>query len=319
MTPVILDVDTGVDDAMALLLAVGSPALDLRGVTCVAGNAGLEPVVANTLKVLDAAGAPADLPVAAGATRPLVDPPHLTDPLARQGAEHIHGTDGMADLGLPPSNRAVDPRSAVTLLRDLILGSAEKITLVTLAPMTNIAMLLRTHPTVLENVERIVIMGGSAAGGNVTAVAEFNVFADPEAAATVFSAGVPITMYGLDVFYSVRIPKAEIDVLVKSDVESARLAGRLLQHRSVGDSSEIGDAGAVASVIAPDGLGVERRPVRVELIGRFTRGQTIVDRRDDEDGNVEEDPYAVFPAPVIDVALSVDAERYARVFLEAVS
>jgi pyrimidine-specific ribonucleoside hydrolase len=314
--PVILDVDTGVDDAMALLLAVGSPALDLRGVTCVAGNAGLEPVIANTLKVLDIAGARADLPVAAGATRPLVDPPHLTDPLARQGAEHIHGADGMADLGLPASKREVDARSAVTLLRDLIDGSEQKITLVSLAPMTNIAMLLRTHPAVLENVERIVVMGGAATGGNVTAVAEFNVFADPEAAAAVFSAGVPITMYGLDVFYSVRVPGEEIAALVASSDERARLAGRLLQHRAVGDSSEIGDAGAVASVIAPTGLGIQRLPVRVELTGHFTRGQTIVDRR--TDGNVDEDPYRAYPAPVIDVALAVDAERYAQIFLDVV-
>jgi pyrimidine-specific ribonucleoside hydrolase len=316
--PVILDVDTGVDDAMALLLAVGSPALELLGVTCVAGNAGLAPVVANTLKVLDIAGAPADLPVAAGATRPLIDPPHLNDPLARQGAEHIHGADGMADLGLPTSKRAVDSRSAVDLLRDLLRGADRKITLVSLAPMTNIAMLLRSYPDVLEQVERIVVMGGSASGGNVTAVAEFNVFADPEAAAVVLGAGVPVTLYGLDVFYSVRVPEASIAALLNSDVESARLAGRLLRHRTVGgeDSAEIGDAGAVAAVIAPDGLGVERLAARVELAGRYTRGQTVVDRRTSE--NVSEDPYRAFPAPVIDVALDVDADRYVKIFLDAV-
>ena len=315
--PVILDVDTGVDDAMALLLAVRSPALELRGVTCVAGNAGLEPVVANTLKVLDIAGAPADLPVAAGATRPLVDPPYLTDPLARRGAEHIHGADGMADLGLPVSKRTVDPRSAVTLLRDLLCGADRKITLVSLAPMTNIAMLLRTHPDVLESIERIVVMGGSAGGGNVTAVAEFNVFADPEAAAVVLGAAVPITLYGLDVFYSVRVPAAEIEALLASDLESARLAGRLLQHRLLagGESAEIGDAGAVAAVIAPDGLGVERLAVRVELDGRYTRGQTVVDRRSAQ--NSREDPYRAFPAPVLDVALRVAADRYVQIFLDA--
>jgi pyrimidine-specific ribonucleoside hydrolase len=316
--PVILDVDTGVDDALALLLTVGSPAVELRGVTCVAGNAGLDAVVANTLKVLDIAGAPADLPVAAGAIRSLLDPRHLPDPDARQGAEHIHGKDGMGDLGLPASKRAVDPRAAVELLRDLLRGAEEKITLVELAPMTNLATLLRTYPDVLDHVERIVVMGGSASGGNVTAAAEFNVFADPEAAAVVLAAPVPITLYGLDVFYSVRVPAAEIEALIGSEAGTAQLAGRLLRFRTVEDetSAEIGDAGAVAAVIAPDGLGVERCAVRVELEGRFTRGQTVVDRRKQEDAR--EDPYRAFHAPVIDVALGVDAQRYVQLFLDAV-
>ncbi|WP_035857776.1 nucleoside hydrolase [Cryptosporangium arvum] len=317
--PVILDVDTGVDDALALLLAVKSPALDLRGVTCVAGNTGLEPVVRNTLRVLDAAGAPLDLPVAAGARRPLLDPPHLAEPDATQTAEHVHGADGLAEVDLPESTRPLDRRPAVELLRDLLLGAETPITLVPLAPMTNIALLLRTYPEVRPKIERIVLMGGAVNGGNVTAAAEFNVFADPEAAAIVFGAGVPVTMYGLDVFYSVRVSRADATALAASDVPSARLAGQLLLFRMNGelDSAEIGDAGAVAAVVAPDGLTTEALPVRVELDGRYTRGCTVVDRRAESDKDW--DPHRGHPAPVADVALGVDAARYAGLFVETVS
>lgn len=316
---VILDVDTGVDDALALLLAVKHPGLDLRGVTCVAGNTGLDPVVANTLRVLDAAGAPLDLPVAAGARRPLIDPPHLATPDATHTAEHVHGADGLADLGLPVSDRPLDDRPAVELLRDLLLGAVTPVTLVPLAPMTNIALLLRTYPEVRTKIERIVLMGGAVNGGNVTAAAEFNVFADPEAAAIVFGAGVPVTMYGLDVFYSVRVSAADAAAMAASDVPSARLAGQLLRHRMNGelDSAEIGDAGAVAAVLDPDGLTTEALPVRVELEGRYTRGCTVVDRRADSDKDW--DPHRDRPAPVVDVALDVDAARYATLFVDTVS
>ncbi|GAA0226833.1 nucleoside hydrolase [Cryptosporangium japonicum] len=315
----ILDVDTGVDDALALLLAVKSTALDLRGVTCVAGNTGLEAVVRNTLRVLDAAGAPLDLPVAAGAARPLLDPPHLAEPDATQTAEHVHGADGLAGVDLPDSARPLDRRPAVELLRDLLLGAEAPITLVPLAPMTNIALLLRTYPEVRPKIERIVLMGGAVNGGNVTAAAEFNVFADPEAAAIVFGAGVPVTMYGLDVFYSVRVSAAEATAMAASDVPSARLAGQLLLFRMTGeaDSAEIGDAGAVAAVITPDGLTTEALPVRVELDGRYTRGATLVDRRAESDKDW--DPHRAYPAPVVDVALGVDAKRYAAIFVDTVS
>ena len=135
--PVVLDVDTGVEDALALLLAVRHPALELRAVSCVAGNTHVDQVVANTLKVLDAAGA-GDVPVARGAERPLLEP--------ARDAHHVHGADGMADLGLPDSPRRPVDVHAVELLRRTILDSAEPVTLVTLAPMTNAALLLRTYP-----------------------------------------------------------------------------------------------------------------------------------------------------------------------------
>ncbi len=204
--PIVLDVDTGVDDACALLFAARHPGLDLRAVSCVAGNTDVDAVVANTLLVLEAAGR-SDVPVARGAERPLLDP--------ARPARHVHGDDGMGDLGWPRAAGAADPRHAVELLRDVLLAAAadgEPVTLVPLAPLTNIALLLRSYPRVAAGLARIVFMGGAALVGNATAAAEFNIFHDPEAAAIVLDAaaelGVPVTMYGLDVFYEVRVSQA---------------------------------------------------------------------------------------------------------------
>ena len=187
----ILDVDTGVDDAFAVLFAARHPQINLIGITCVDGNTNVNQVVANTLKVLDAAGA-GDIPVARGAVRPLLG--------KSEYAEYVHGADGMGDLGIAPSSRKTDPRSAIELLRDLVEGSKDPVTIVPMAPLTNIALFLRAFPETAKKVHRIVMMGGSASAGNATAAAEFNVWHDPEAAAIVFQSGVPITMYGLDVF-----------------------------------------------------------------------------------------------------------------------
>src|SRR3954465_983888 len=278
--PVVLDVDTGVDDACALLLAARHPGLDLRGVSCVAGNAPVDDVVRNTLTVLEAA-ARADVPVARGAERPLLEAP--------RPARHVHGEDGMGDLGLPEPAGAPPPLDAVDLLRD-VLGAAadtgQPVTLVPLAPLTNVALLLRTYPQAARGLARIVFMGGAALVGNATAAAEFNVFHDPEAAAIVLDAAaeldLPVTMYGLDVFYEVRVSRAAAERLAASRDPAARLAGRLVLSqcdRFGGDAATIGDAGAVYAVLDPAGLVTQRWPVRVELTGAWTRGQTVVDPR----------------------------------------
>jgi pyrimidine-specific ribonucleoside hydrolase len=315
--PVIIDCDTGVDDALALLFAVRHPALDVRAITCVAGNTDVDGVVRNTLTVLEQAGAP-DIPVARGAERPLIEAP--------RSAQHVHGHDGMGDLGLPePSRRPADV-DAVTLLRREILASPRPVTLVPMAPLTNIALLLRTHPEVVRNIERIVFMGGAAAVGNATPVAEFNVWHDPEAAAILLTAGVPITMYGLDVFTRVVVPAADVRRLCGSGEPGARLAGQLLAHRPAhpdsrpGDPSEtsggLGDAGAVCAVVDPEGLTTHRLPVDVSLAPGPTRGMTIVDRRprpgeaEIHEGTREQ--------PLVDVGLDVDVERYVKLYLATV-
>ncbi|MCW2808304.1 MAG: Inosine/uridine-preferring nucleoside hydrolase [Marmoricola sp.] len=320
-TPIVLDVDTGVDDACALLLAALHPALDLKAVTCVGGNAPLVDVVRNTLTVLDTCGRE-DVPVAAGAARPLLETP--------VDARHVHGNDGMGDLDWPRSCREPAPGHAIELLRDVLLKAAagpeeDRVTLIPLAPMTNIALLLRTYPEAARGLRRIVFMGGAAHVGNATASAEFNVFHDPEAAAITLDAcadlGIELLMYGLDVFYDPRVSLAQAAALVaEHDSGPAGLAGRLVAfqcERFETDSATVGDAGAVCAVLDPEGLTTERLPVRVELAGTWSRGRTIVDRRDWA-GNLVQDPHGQAPA-TIDVGLAVDGERYARLWLDTVT
>ncbi|MFG2798505.1 nucleoside hydrolase [Streptomyces pseudovenezuelae] len=311
--PVIIDCDTGVDDALALLFAVRHPGIDLRAVTCVAGNTDVDGVVRNTLTVLEQAGA-GDIPVARGAARPLIEPVRT--------AQHVHGLDGMGDLGLPAPTRVALDMGAVTLLRREILASPTPVTLVPTAPLTNIALLLRTHPEVVRNIERIVFMGGAVATGNATPVAEFNVWHDPEAAAVLLTAGVPITMYGLDVFQQVLVPAADVERLRASPEPSLRMAGELLAHRDPATSGDptptggLGDAGAVCAVVDPDGLTTELLPVEVSLAPGPTRGQTVVDRRPRPgESEIHEGEREV---TLVDVGLAVDVERYVKLWLTAV-
>ncbi|MEU8031734.1 nucleoside hydrolase [Streptomyces sp. NPDC049099] len=313
--PVIIDCDTGVDDALALLLAVRHPGLDLRAVTCVAGNTDVDGVVRNTLTVLEQAGAP-DIPVGRGAERPLIEP--------ARSARHVHGSDGMGDLGLPAPTRTPVDLDAVALLRREILASPRPVTLIPTAPLTNIALLLRTHPEVTRNIERIVFMGGAVAVGNATPVAEFNVWHDPEAAAILLTAGVPITMYGLDVFMQVVVDAPDVHRLRTSSDPGTRLAGELLAHRPTtqGEAPEaeeaggLGDAGAVCAVADPAGITTRLLPVEVSLAPGPTRGQTIVDRRprpgesEIHEGKREH--------ALVDVALQVDVDRYVKLYLETV-
>lgn len=320
--PVVLDVDTGVDDACALLLAALHPRVDLLAVTCVGGNVAVDQVVRNTLAVLAAAGR-TDVPVAGGAARPLLEP-------ARE-ARHVHGEDGLGDLDhealrLPQVTAQRDPRHAVELLRDVLVeaaGVGERVTLVPTAPQTNVALLLRTYPEAAEGLRRIVFMGGSAATGNATASAEFNVWHDPEAAAVVLDAarelGIEVTMYGLDVFYDVRVTRADARELLAAEHPASRLAGALIDFqcdRFGEEDATIGDAGAVCAVIDPEGLTTARHAVHVELAGARTRGQTVVDRRT-WFGDVEHDEHQPSPA-VVDVALHVDGDRWRSLWLGTV-
>ncbi|WP_405910780.1 MULTISPECIES: nucleoside hydrolase [unclassified Streptomyces] len=311
--PVIIDCDTGVDDALALLFAVRHPGLDLRAVTCVAGNTDVDGVVRNTLTVLEQAGAP-DIPVARGAERPLIEP--------LRTARHVHGQDGMGDLGLPAPTRVPVEVDAVTLLRREILASPRPVTLIPTAPLTNIALLLRTHPEVVGNIERIVFMGGAVATGNATPVAEFNVWHDPEAAAILLTAGVPITMYGLDVFQQVLVPAVDVQRLRSSSEPRLRLAGELLAQRDPATSGDptptggLGDAGAVCAVVAPEGITTAHLPVEVSLAPGPTRGQTIVDRRPRH--GESEIHGGASEQRLVDVALGVDVERYVKLWLTTV-
>ncbi len=311
MIDVILDVDTGVDDAMAILLAVRSPALNVLGITCVMGNTDLDYVVPNTLKVLEVAGAP-DIPVARGMDRAFLE--------AKRNAKRVHGEDGLGHIELPPPSRQPVPEHAVEFLRQTLLAARRPVTLIPLAPLTNIAALFVQHPEVKANIQQIVLMGGAIEIGNASATAEFNIRQDPEAADIVFTSGLPIVMYGLEVFREVRFNRAEAQAFIDSGKPAAQLAGRLLKffmdnfHR---EEVTIGDAGAVASVIDPAGLTTEAWPVRVELNGYFTRGQTVVDRRPQYSIELEA-PWMPPLGTKVAVATAVDKERYRQIFSEAV-
>jgi pyrimidine-specific ribonucleoside hydrolase len=314
--PVIMDVDTGIDDAMSLLFAVRHPGIELRAVTCVVGNAGVDQVAANTRYVLDAAGA-GDIPVARGAAHPMLVP--------ADDASHVHGPDGLGGFSRP-SDRRMSPLPAVELLRRELMaavGTGEKITLVPSAPLTNIALLLRTHPEVAAGIERILFMGGSATVGNVTVAAEFNIWHDPEAAAIALTAAgeldIPVTMYGLDVFNDVVITRHEAARLKRALDPGSQLAGSLIEFACDtfgSDDATIGDAGTVCAVVDPEGLFTERYPVQVELGNGLARGQTLVDRRT-WIGDHKSDPHNAKPT-MVDVALGVDARRYADLWLATV-
>lgn len=304
--PVIIDVDTGVDDAFALLLAARHPRLNLLGVTCVDGNAPLDDVVHNTIRVLDAAGRP-DVPVVAGARRPLVAEPHY--------AFEVHGADGFGGIDWPAATREATGSDATAWLCDTLQRSSEPVTLVTLAPLTNIALLLQQHPDVQRCIERIVVMGGSAGPGNVTALAEFNVHHDPHAAAVVFSCDVPITMYGLDVFNDVVIDASDIRALQESPAPAAQLAARLAGFFAgvLGHPLCIGDAGAVCAAIDPDGLSTYSHVTTVITAPGPAYGMTAVDRRP-----VVYDGAMPLDGRPVDVALDVQAGRYSELWLSTV-
>ncbi|SEM87226.1 nucleoside hydrolase [Cryobacterium luteum] len=309
--PVILDVDTGVDDALAILFALAHPGINVLGISCVAGNASLERVVENTLRILDVADAP-PVPVAAGASRPLLEP--------ARSAAHVHGESGLGTLKLAATDRQAESISSIELMHRLIQASPHPVTLVGLAPQTNLALLLRQYPDVVDNIERIVFMGGSTTVGNATAVAEFNVWHDPEAAAIVLDSGVPTFMYGLDVFNQVAIPEPVAAALVRSDSPLAHVVGLLLSNRVALGSGRnaaytglIGDAGAICALVDPDALTTAMLPLRIQLSG-YGRGQTLVDQRIHPGEDIVHGLAGDWEAA--EVALDVDVDRYVHLFLD---
>mmetsp|Transcript_99220 Transcript_99220/g.289544 ORF Transcript_99220/g.289544 Transcript_99220/m.289544 type:complete len:350 (-) Transcript_99220:26-1075(-) len=288
-TRLILDVDTGTDDALALLLALRVPTVEVLAVTCVHGNVDVDQVLDNTLRTLDAAGARPDLPVARGFEAPLVEPV--------KHCPEIHGQDGLADLrpALPASRRKPCRQHAVELLNETLRAAGGPVTVVALAPLTNIAVAARMCPALWrEKVERIAWMGGAvASGGNAAPWAEANARYDPEAAHMVLGSGLPLLIYPWDVFLKVGFTKQELLALDVADAEGARagegerpawslLAGRLLwrelQHFGV-EETMIGDAGALAAVLRPGAVKTKRLHVAVELQGSLTRGMTACDLR----------------------------------------
>ena len=270
MTRILLDCDPGHDDAIALLLALASPEVELLGVTTVAGNQTLEKTTANAIRVLEFVGRE-HVPVAAGADRPLVREQVV--------AASVHGETGLDGPELPPPHASPVAQHAVDFLADKIREHDGGVTLVPTGPLTNVALLLALHPDARP--ERIVLMGGAIAEGNVTPAAEFNIWCDPEAAARVFASGIDVTMIGLDITHKALFTPAHV----------ARLEGRvgglvteLMRfygefHRQVYDfdGSPIHDAVAVAYVLRPDLVETRHLNTEIDVESELCRGRTVVD------------------------------------------
>lgn len=270
--PILIDCDPGHDDAIALLLAVASPEVELLGVTTVGGNSGLENTTRNALQVLELAGR-SDVPVAPGCDHPLIRPLVV--------AVDVHGASGLEGPRLAEPTARPLAEHAVDFMARVIETAPSPITLVPTGPLTNVALLLRRHPTAAARLDRIVLMGGGVAISNVTPAAEFNIWADPEAAEVVFASDIDVTMVGLDVTHQALMSPADVD---RGRGRTAEVVADLLEfygrfHRRVYglEASPIHDAVAVAHVVWPDLVATERLNVMVESASELTRGATVVD------------------------------------------
>jgi inosine-uridine nucleoside N-ribohydrolase len=304
-TPIILDCDPGHDDAIALLLALASPEVELLGVTTVAGNQTLEKTTANALKVLEFVGR-TDVQVAVGAPRPLLREAWV--------AAHVHGETGLDGPDLPdPQTRPV-AEHAVDFLAAKLSEADRPVTLVPVGPLTNVALLLARYPEAGDRIERIVLMGGAIAEGNVTPAAEFNIWADPEAAARVFESGMDVTMIGLDVTHKALLRGPDVERLREAG-RTGRMVAELYDffhgyHESTYgfDGSPIHDAVALAHVFRPDLVQTLERHVAVDCASELCRGRTVVDlwRRTGNEPNAH-------------VGVDVDGEAFVELLVERLS
>jgi inosine-uridine nucleoside N-ribohydrolase len=302
--PILIDCDPGHDDAIALLLAVASPEVELLGVTTVCGNQTVDKTTANAIRVLEFVGR-GDVPVAAGADRPLAR--------ERFVAAYVHGESGLDGPALAPPQKSPEPEHAVDFLAGRILGAPEAPTLIAVGPLTNVALLLARYPEVTEHIRQVVVMGGAIAEGNVTPAAEFNVWADPEAARRLFRSELDVTMIGLDVTHKALLTPAHGERLRETG-KAGTLVAELLEfftvfHRETYGfpGSPIHDAVAVAQVIRPGIVETLERHVEIETESELCRGRTVVDlwRRTDNEPNAK-------------VGVDMDAEVFLDLLCERV-
>ncbi len=308
--PLIIDSDPGLDDALAIGLAIARPELDLVAVTTVGGNADVRHCTENALRLLNAYGRP-DIPVGEGAAGALLGE------VIR--APEIHGESGIGRTVLPPSPAAARPEGAVELIASILRTHPEPVAIAPVGPLTNIALLIRQHPELMDRISHLSIMGGSVGEGNRTVSAEFNICADPEAAKVVFSSGLPITMMGLDVTHQALLDAASVARLRGLGTGAAAIAAELVdfaldrERQWYGEpAAAIHDAVAVAHLAISDLVFVARYHVEVDATHGPARGRTIC----------EGHPWRLARSgrqPNADVGIQLDRPRFEQLLLDAFS
>lgn len=298
---IVLDCDPGLDDAVALLLAAGSPEIEVAAVTTVAGNQTLPKVTENARRLAGLIGLTA--PVAAGCDRPLVRPALSST---------THGDSGLGGVEVGAEPVPLDPRHAVDVIIETVLSRpAGEVTLVPVGPLTNIAMAVRREPRIVERVREVVLMGGAYAAGNKSAVAEFNVLCDPEAAHIVFGEPWPVTMVGLDLTWQALATPEVLDRIAAIGTRAAELVVAMLgdygtaYQRHHFAAPPVHDPCAVAYVIDPTLIATRKAPITVELTGTATLGMTVADFRDPD------------PQCASRVAVELDVERFWDLVIDA--
>lgn len=275
--PVIIDCDPGNDDALMLMLAHGSGRFDIRAVTVSAGNQTQSKTLQNALKVLTLIGA-TDIPVYRGAEKPLFHELAVSD--------SVHGDTGLNGPTLPVPTMQAQPTSAVEGIASILSASENPVNIVPTGPLTNIATFLLAYPHLKHKIERISLMGGGIFRGNMTPLAEFNIYADPEAAAIVFRSGVPITMCGLDVTHKALVYPKDIDLLRALGNQTGKAAADLMDFYSIfytenrvelNGGAALHDPCAIAWLMNPGIFTTKSCYVDVETKGELTRGATVVD------------------------------------------
>lgn len=310
MRNVIIDTDPGVDDALALILALRSPELRIEAVTTVAGNVSQENAHRNALKILEFLGV-SNIPVARGATIPL---------RKKAGdSTMIHGETGLGEAVLPEPNLRTDERSALELILDKVEELGNELGIIALGPLTNIASAIVAEAGVVKEGAELVVMGGAFnvtpyGHGNVTPVAEFNIWYDPDAAKVVFNSGMKVTAVGLDVTThpANRISKTRFEEIEKLGTRRSRLVADLCRSivQSYGGIS-LHDPLTVAAALDPSLVETRRFIVDVETMGEVTLGQTVADRRDPRRIRSRREPN-------VDVCVSAEYERFFKLFMDRV-
>ena len=296
--PIIFDTDPGIDDAAAIVIAVRNPQLDVKLISTVGANVEVEKTTANALHLVEFLGA--DIPVARGCGEPLL---RKLEP-----CPEIHGVTGMDGYEFPPITGKPIDKHAVEAMRETIMSSEERITLVAIGTHTNIAILLRMYPEVKERIAEIVTMGGGLTGGNTNSSAEFNIYNDPHAAAIVFSSGLPITMLGLNVTSHALVRRKEAEAIGKSG-RVGNMIFSLFSHYRGGTMDKglrVHDAAAVAYLLKPQLFKTEMMSVEIATEG-VASGTTVSDFRAVQRGEKK---------PNVNVVTEVDTEGFAAWFAE---